>query len=64
MKRIYAIKNNKIVCNIDVSPFSIESLNKLCIEKGFDGWFELDIIGACQLMQIDREGETENGKTN
>lgn len=39
--RYYAIKNHKIVDEIDVAPFSEERMNKWCEEKEFDGWFEL-----------------------
>lgn len=52
-KRYYAIKDNKIVTNIDVAPFSKEAMNKFCNEKGFDGWFELNKEGVLSLMQID-----------
>jgi len=52
MKRYYAIKDNKIVSNIDVAPFSKEAMDRFCNEKGFDGWFELDEEGALSLMQL------------
>ena len=52
MRRTYAIKDNKIECRIDLSPFSKEEMDKFCKKNEFDGWFELDIEGLCELAGL------------
>lgn len=49
---IYAIRDNKIVTNIDICPFSKEAMDKFCKEQGFDGWFELTPHGVLILVNI------------
>ncbi len=51
-KRYYATKNNKVVSNISVSPFSKEAMDKFCEEQGYDNWFELDYEGALTIMEL------------
>ena len=50
--RCYAIKNNKIVSVIIISPFSKERMDKFCEEEGYDSWIELDKESALLLMQF------------
>lgn len=50
----FAIKNNKIIANIDVAPFSPRKMDKFCAEQGWDGWFTLDADGALKLMGLDK----------
>jgi hypothetical protein len=53
-KRYYAIKDNKIVSNIDIAPFSKEAMDNFCNEKGFSDWFELDEQGVLSFFGFGR----------
>lgn len=50
--KYYSIKDNKIVGEIDVCPFSKTAMDKFCEEMGFDGWFVVDKKGALKLMGL------------
>jgi hypothetical protein len=62
MVEYYAIKNNKIECKIMVSPFSKANMDKMCKDNKYDGWFEMDIEGACELMGVECPDMRENDK--
>jgi len=51
-RRYYAIKNNNIVAKIDVAPWSIEALNRVCETNGWDSWLELDDVGFLILGEF------------
>ena len=50
--RHYAIKNNEVVCYIDIAPFSPQKMDEFCKEKGYDGWFELNEEAALILLGL------------
>jgi hypothetical protein len=51
-RKIFAIKDHKIVSDADVLPFSEENMDKFCREQGWDNWFYLDEDAALFLTGV------------